>query len=369
MKIRVSQKSLSAGIQTVQSVVSSRSALPILSNVLIEAVEGKLIFRATDLDISISTSVPAIVFEEGAVTVPAKRFSEIVKKLPNISVSLEVENHSRVTLKSERGIFKIMSISKEEFPNFPEVNAYRQITFDEKTLKRMIQKTAYAASSDDARPALNGVLLEITSGSVNTIATDGRRLAWFKAQRETDVIDDLRVTIPPKVLKYLTNLLGSGDVEITLAENYIVFQLEETTIYSRLIAEPFPDYKQVIPSDNDKSVIVNREEFTAALRRVSIFASQQTNQMRIHLQPDQVELSVNTPEIGEAKEEVSANYTGEEIDISYNAIFLLDILRNIDSDELRMEFSSSVGAGVFIPVTQEENEDYMALCMPLRSLD
>ncbi|RMH68269.1 MAG: DNA polymerase III subunit beta, partial [Gemmatimonadetes bacterium] len=374
MNIQISQENLQKGIQTVQNVVSSKTALPILSNVLLEAVEGKLIFKATDLDISISTSVPAIVFEEGSITLPAKKFAEIIKELPAISVSLEVEqtqdHYGWVTLKSERGMFKIMGIRKDEFPNFPEVSPENQITLSAHMLKRMIQKTIYAVSSDDTRPALGGLLFEVLPDSVTTVATDGRRLSQYSATVSTSIANELQVIVPPKALHHLSHLLGSDDlmVEITFDENYIVFQLDETTIFSRLIEGPFPDYKQVIPADNDKLIVVNRHDFAASLRRVSILASQQTRQIKLALSPNLVEISVNTPEIGEAKEEIPAEYTGEPMEIGYNASFLLDVVRNMDSERIQLQFGEPDGAGIFVPLDTEEHETYMALCMPLRLL-
>lgn len=377
MNIQISQENLQTGIQAVQNIVSARSALPILSNVLLEAVEGKLVFRATDLDISISTSVPTIVFDEGAITVPAKRFADVVKELPNISISLEVEQEGSdfgvVTIKSERGVFKMMGIEKDEFPNFPDVSADNQFVIEDKKLKHLIQKVIYAVSTDETRPALCGVLFEVASETITAVATDGKRLAKFELDVETGVESDepLQVIVPPKALSHFNHLVGSNpqDVEVTFDDNYIVFQFGDTTIYSRLIEGPYPDYRQVIPTDNDKTLVVNRADFASALRRVSILANQQTRQVRLFMQTNKIDLSANTSDVGEAKEGIQANYVGEEMSIGYNATFLLDILKNVDSEEIKMEFSTPVGAGIFVPSMQEEGEDYMTLCMPLRLLD
>jgi DNA polymerase-3 subunit beta len=369
MKIQILKENLEKGVSTVQSFIPSKTTLPILGNIAIETAGDKIIFKATDLDISIKTGTPCTVLEEGAITVPGKKFTEIVRELPNTMIDIELENDV-FTIRSESGVYKILGVSIDEFPRFPEIEKEQQFEIEPYYLKRMINKTLFAVSTDESRPELNGIYWEIFSDETRMVSTDGRRLAKIKLKKDfPNIEEELGIIIPTKALSYLSRINDGGDennVQIYLDKSYVVFEFDDTTIFSRLIDATFPDYEQVIPMSNDKQLIVDKNEIISALRRISILANAQNHQIAMELSPEKVKLRTNTPDIGEGDEEIEAEYDNEEMEIGYNANYLLDAFRNIDSDNIILEFSSSLSAGLIKPEVQKENEHYISLVMPLR---
>jgi DNA polymerase-3 subunit beta len=235
------------------------------------------------------------------------------------------------------------------------------------TINNMISKTIYAVSNDLTRPALCGVLWRIESNAFTMVATDGHRLSKVVLKSNFGDIESRDFIVSPKALNILRSLLdGKDEVKIALAENHITFDLGDNIIYSRLLEGPFPDYKQVIPKGNDKELVVNREEFTAACRRVAILSSVITHQIRLAVGSDTLTISVNTPDVGEAVEEVHCHFKSEPMDIGYNARYLLDILKSIETEDVSFLLDRSDSAGMLVPVGGSEDLDYRCLLMPLR---
>ena len=384
MKITVDRNELWQGIDTVLDAVPSKPALPVLANILLEADGETLSLAATDLDLSIRAEIPAAIEKKGRITVPARTLAEIAREWPDAELSIEVQD-DRLKLSgrlgradSKKGVYSLSGMAADEFPNMPTSLEGVGLTLgddeaDTSVLVDMINKTAFAVSRDDTRPVLNGVLWRIDSQGMQMVATDGSRLACYKLA--IDLKDQVKgdeessVIVPPQALSQIVKLLGGqgGPVKITLGETQVLFEVGHKKLLSRLIEGPYVDYGQVIPQNNEKELRIASEDLLPAVRRVSILSSSYTRQVRFKLNSGQVELSAASPEIGgEAREVIPAHYTDDEMEIGYNAQYLIEILRKMDTNEIRFELENHVTAALLRPTEQKEGEDYFCLLMPLR---
>ena len=378
MKLRVDRNELWQGIDTVLEAVSSKPSLPVLANILLDAEEETLSLSATDLDLSIRTQISAIVEEKGRTTVSARKLAEITREWPESEMSIEAEDE-RLKLsgrlgdaESSEGAYSLSGIEAEEFPSMPTALDGVSLSLGN-VLADMINKTVFAVSGDDTRPVFNGVLWRIDAQGMEMVATDGSRLACYRLaidlQDQVQGDQETEVIVPPQALNQIVKLLGSheGSVNVTLGETQVLFDIGHTHLLSRLIEGPYVNYAQVIPQNNTKELKIASEDLLPAVRRVSILSSSYTRQVRFKLNSGQVELSAASPEIGgEAREVVPAHYDSEEIEVGYNAQYLMDILRRMDSSEIRFELNDHVTAALLRPLEQKEGEDYFCLLMPLR---
>ncbi len=369
MKVTIDQKMLTKKTQGISSVVPTKTSLPILSTFLMEAKKDKVYVTANDLDVSLTTIIDCDVQEDGAVSVPGRKFFEIVRSLPEDSVSIECSGE-KITIKCRKSRFSMTGKVADEFPKLPQQKSLGTVQMPSKTVNDMIAKTTYAVSNDLTRPALCGVLWRVDGGAFTMVATDGHRLSKVVLKGKFSDVETRDVIVAPKALNILRSLLDEKDaVKISLAENHITFDLGDNVIYSRLLEGPFPDYKQVIPKGNSKELVVNREEFTAACRRVAILSSVITHQIRLAIGSDSLTVSVNTPDVGEATEEVHCHFKSEPMDVGYNARYLLDILRSMDTDDVSFLLDRNDNAGMLVPVGGSDDLDYRCLLMPLRLND
>ena len=378
MKLKVDRSELWRGIDTVLEAVSSKPSLPVLANILLEADEKTLSLSATDLDLSIRTQVPAIVEENGRTTVSGRKLAEIIREWPESEVSIEVQDE-RLKLsgrlgeaESSEGAYSLSGIDADEFPPMPTSLDGVSLSLGN-VLVDMINKTVFAVSGDDTRPVFNGVLWRIDVQGMEMVATDGSRLACYRLaidlQDQVQGDQETAVIVPPQVLNQIVKLLGSHKepVNVTLGETQILFDIGHTHLLSRLIEGPYVNYAQVIPQNNTKELIIASEDLLPAVRRVSILSSSYTRQVRFKLNSGQVELSATSPEIGgEARESVPAQYSSEEIEVGYNAQYLMEILRRMEASEVCFQLNDHVTAALLRPVEQKEGEDYFCLLMPLR---
>ena len=384
MKLRVDRNELWQGIDTVLEAVSSKPSLPVLANILLDADDETLSLSATDLDLSIRTQVPAIVEEKGRTTVSARKLAEITREWPESEMSIEAQEE-RLKLsgrlgdaESSEGAYSLSGIEAEEFPSMPMAldGVSLSLGGDEaeiNVLADMINKTVFAVSGDDTRPVFNGVLWRIDAQGMEMVATDGSRLACYRKaidlQEQVQGDQETAVIVPPQALNQIVKLMGShkGPVKVTLGETQILFDMGHAHVLSRLIEGPYVNYAQVIPQNNKKELRIASEALLPAVRRVSILSSSYTRQVRFKLNSGQVELSAASPEIGgEAREVVPAQYSSEEIEVGYNAQYLMEILRRMDTSEVRFELNDHVTAALLRPIEQKEGEDYFCLLMPLR---
>ncbi|MDP6777874.1 MAG: DNA polymerase III subunit beta, partial [Candidatus Latescibacteria bacterium] len=373
MKVAIERDELLRGINAVLDVVPAKTALPVLSNILMECDENGCVgLKATDLDLSVICGLSGKVEVAGATTVPARKFAEIVRELPEESVVVTSEE-GRVTLEREggaKGTYALMSVPAEDFPDLPSEIDGPELVFEASEegtgggdlLREMIVKTSFAVSRDETRPVLNGVLWQIGEGRMTMVATDGARLVkhskpFPKAEASGK---DTEAIVPTRALQHLVKLLSGGAMLgcVQFGRNHLRFDLSageeaegaEIQLFSRLIEGPYVDYEQVIPKGNDKELKVSNELLAPAVRRVSVLSSSQTHQVRLRLQSDAIELSATSQEIGgEARETMEASYAEEEMSIGYNSAYLQEILRRIDTGEVVFSLDTAVTAGIIRP--------------------
>ena len=370
MKITVDQKDLLKSLQGIAAVVPSKTSLPILSTFLLETRgDGKVTLTANDLDVSLTQSLACETSGPGSVAIPGKKFFEIARSLPDDKVVIEVEG-DRISIKCRRSRFKMTGKTADEFPKLPSQKTAVTFPVSAAVLDRMINKTSYAVSTDLTRPSLCGVLWEIKKGTLGMIATDGHRLAKVELSGATSNGEEKDVIVSPKALNIYRSLVADMDtVNVSLAENHITLDLGDSVIYSRLLEGPFPDYNQVMPKKNTRKLTVSREELTDACRRVAILSSAITHQVKLVVEDDRLTLSVKTPDVGEAVEEVTCAYNSPKMEIGYNARYLLDILRTIESPDVSFLLDRNDNAGVLTPEQDAEEMKHQCLLMPLRLSD
>ena len=375
MKFSVAQSELSQALSLISSAVPSRTTLPVLSNILVEATSEGLQLTATDLDLSITTRAPADVKSEAALTVPAKKLLELVRKLPREELKLEAKDLT-LNVGSKTGRFKFLCIRPEEFPARTTVAPESTLTIDGKQFERMIKRTIYSVSTDETRPALNGALFQVVEGEIRLVATDGHRLARATLKHPGAIKGAMKgdVIVPLKALNHLLRLIAEGadPVHVELSRNHARFTIGQTSLTTKLIEGPFPNYEQVLPKNNTKHLHVKRDDLAAALDRVSVFSDSLTRQVKFSIAQNKLRLIVQTPDQGEATEELDVRYDSEDLDIGYNAGYLLDILRTIDSDEVTVQLNTPVTAGLIVPTAPADAkatpalEGLLCLVMPLR---
>ncbi len=368
MKFTVSRDELADKLQTVLSVVSTRTTLPILGNILLKGEGDQLQIAATDLDLSVTCTVAAKVSKGGVTTVPGRTFSDMVRELPDEDVVVNVSNN-RMEIKTGRGTYKISGMPAEEFPKLPTITTSGEIHIPGDQLKSMVRRTAYAVSVDPTRPALNGILWQENGEKMHMVATDGHRLARITLPENHLAGHKSDLIIPPKALALVIKILGDSadSVGIALGEKNILFRVGDTIVTTRLVEGPYPNYEQVIPTSNDKRMSVDAATLMAGVRRVAVLSNSLTHQVKFALSNDKLELSAANQDIGgEAKESLPCQYQGEDLEIGYNATYVLDMLKNYEDGDVVFELATSVSAGIIRAAKESKDEDYVCLIMPLR---
>ncbi|MCX7918769.1 MAG: DNA polymerase III subunit beta [bacterium] len=365
MKIVVDRSELQKCVGIVSNAVSVKSAMPILSNILVEAKdkEKKLRLAATDLDVGVEYEIPAEVNEKGGITLPAKKLSDIVRELPDAPVIISTED-TIAKIECEKTVFTLSGMPKEDFPVLPVFPKTGAFELPQKIWKSMVRKTSFAVSLEEMRQVLNGLYFWAKGNEVRMVATDGRRLAYIKGNVEDKIKDEIGVIIPIKAINELQTILGEeGNITIASTGTQIFFKTENSLVTSRLIDGQFPNYEQVIPKFCEKKIGMKSTRLLQAIRRVSVLASEKTNQIKFTIQPNCIQVSANTPEIGEAKDEFNVTYDGEEVQIAFNGKYLIDILKNIDAEEMSLEINQPLTPGVIKPVG---DDNYINVIMPIK---
>ena len=370
MKLTITREQLQEGLVAVAASVPAKTTLPILSNILLEATRDGIRLSGTDLDIAVSTTVSAQVDQEGAITLPARKLVEIVRELPNAAIRLTASGEQRVSIECGRSKFRLLGLPREEFPAFPGVKFEGGWRAASKDLQKLIAHVAFAASTEESRPILNGVLWELRPDRMRMVATNGHRLARMDVPTSASGTANADLIVPPKALEQIRRLFDADeDVEIARSENHLGFRTPGTQVYTRLIEGPYPTYEQVIPRENDKAATADKAAITSALRRMSIVASDQTHRIRMAFANGNCKLSVQTPDLGEAQEELTVSYEGDPLEIGFNASYLLEILKYMPTDEVRMTFKAPERAATCEPVGWDDPASYLTLVMPLRLVD
>ena len=362
MKFDTTKEILIKGIQSVQNAINPKTTLPILSNILIEAGKENISLTATDLDMGIVSTLPIKPGVEGAITVPAKKFFDIIKELPEGGVSISVKKNNLVHIEGPSCSFKIMGLPKDEFPQLPDFKDKDSMTIQRARLKKMLNMTSFAISRDETRYVLNGVLLIIKPNYIRIVATDGRRLAMVEEKAQLPKTLERKVIIPAKTVNELTKLLGDeGEVKISFGNNQISFDMGPTKVVSRLIEGEFPNYEQVIPKEVKEKVGIGRPNFLSATKRAALFTNPDSLAVKLELVKDKMVLSKSAPYIGEAREELAVDYKGKDLAIGFNPDYLIDALKNINEETVNFEVSDAEKPGVI-----RIGNDYVYVVLPMQ---
>ena len=367
MNLTISKEQIINGLQAVQNVVSTRTTLPILSNVLLRAEGERLEFTATDLDVTVACAVEARVTKAGASTVPVKKLFGIVRELSSLEIELEVDEKNTCSVRAGASFYRINGLSADEFPPLPKFKEDKKVVLPQETFKSMMKKTSFAISTDESRYVLNGIFLSLKDHKMTMVATDGRRLALV--DEEVDIAEKSQgeFIVPAKTVNELNRLLqDKGEVEIRYAENQASFTLKDekgssVLIVTKLIEGNYPNYRQVIPAETKERVALVREEFLHALRRAEIMTSEKSNSVKLSFGKNKLEITANSPEVGEAKESLAINYKGPDMAIAFNPKYVIDPLNALTNDEVFLELIDELSPGVL-----KINGPFLYVVMPMR---
>jgi DNA polymerase-3 subunit beta len=348
--------------------ISSRSPLPILGHILMEARGDELRLTATDLNVGVQTSIPVRVHEEGATTCSARLLGDIVGRLPAGPASLQTAREGSLTLKGGRAQFELATLPAEEYPRLPTPENVPTLVLPRKMLRAMVSRVGIAAAEvDESRPVMTGILTVLEGGEITLVATDGRRLARMSAAMEESETRQARVVIPARAMHEMVKIFGDGegDVEVLVAESQVFFRVPGVQFHCRILEGSFPDFNRVIPKKFQRVCRLGRESLASALRRMIIVAQEKDspNLVRLEFEPDKLVLSANTPDLGSAREEIPALLEGEALTIAFNGKFVLDCLMVLDAEEVQFDLQDESHSAVLRPL-DEPTFDYV--CMPVR---
>jgi len=355
-------------ISNIQPVIPTRSTHPVLSNVLLLVEKEGLTILGTDLDISIKGKVEGSVIEEGAIAVPAKRLLELLRELGEGEVNLKRDGE-RIIIKKGTGRFTVSGVEKEDFPVEDILGEkQKEIKLKSSYLEDMLKATTFAISSDVARISLSGLFLKTQGKEIIAVATDGHRLTMIKKELEEESSEEFEMIIPQKTVGNLNKMLGSEkEVHMIIGNGTVCFDIGKYTLTSKLIMEKFPDYTQVIPKDNTMVLIAEKSIFSSAVKRTSVLSNPLTHLVKLKINEGKCELSSSDYDVGgEAYEEIDVDYSDDPITIGFNSSYLMEILRHIESDEIKIMMKNPLSSSLIVPLPQDEGEEYLSILMPLR---
>jgi DNA polymerase-3 subunit beta len=367
MNLTIAKDQLLTGLQSVQNVVSTRTTLPILSNVLLKADGGRLELTATDLDVTIACAVNATVKKPGASTLPVKKLLGIARELASSEIDMEVDDKNVCAVRSGSSFFKVRGLGAEEFPPLPKFKEDRKVMLPQEKVKGMLKKTSFAISSDESRYVLNGIFFSLKEHKLTMVATDGRRLALVDEEVDVAASSQGEFIVPAKAVNELNRLLqDKGEVEIKFSDNQAAFTLRDdkgnaTLVITKLIEGNYPNYRQVIPAETKERVALVRDEFLHALRRAELMTSEKQNSVKLTFSKNNLSITANSPEVGEARESLAINYKGRELAVAYNPSYVIEPLNALTTDEVYFEFIDELSPGVL-----KINGPFLYVVMPMR---
>ncbi len=373
MEFKTNRKQFLDAISWTQSVVERKTTMPVLSNALLEAKNGKVHVTATDLEVGVITQADANVIQEGKFCVLAKSLYDLIKEFPSEEIHIKKKDQNRLEISSEKSQFKIAGLPPEEFPNLPAIDEKNSYSLPANGLKEMLDKTSFAISSDESRYNLHGVYLEkVNENGLRMVATDGHRLSYVERELSQKVELEKGVIVPKKGVYELKRLVGSSDsieqdnddlVNLVIDGRNLIAKRRGVTLVSRLVDGDFPDYQAVIPKKQDKYLVVDKDSLIGALRRVSVLVSDKTRGIKFSLSNGILELSASNPDLGEAREELSADYKGERLNIGFNARYFLDVLAVLKDEKVIIEINGESGPSV---IRSEFDRGFLSVIMPMR---
>jgi DNA polymerase-3 subunit beta len=299
--------------------------------------------------------------EQGAITIPAKRFNDIIKELPSVMVSVATKKNNQINIETDLCQFKIMGLAREEFPKLPEFKDKEAIKIEQALLKQMLNLTSFAVSVDETRYILNGILFKISKNNLTLVATDGKRLAVIDKKLNNTTDKEVSIIIPIKTIHELNrNLKEEGELSLILGGNQALFDLGNIIVISRLIEGEFPDYKQVIPAPSENKMRISREEFLLAVKRAALLSTPDYQAVKLEVFKNKLVVSKSTPDVGESREELAVTYQGKELVIGFNPAYLIDLLKNINEEFVDLELNDSEKPGVI------RINGYVYIVLPMR---
>jgi DNA polymerase-3 subunit beta len=374
MELTVAKADLQKELQLCQGVVEKRSTIPILSNVLLKAADGKLQIAATDLDVTILSSCDANVITPGGVTIEARRLFDIIRSLPDEDVHITMQENNSLLVESGTAKFRLLGLPAEDYPTLPTVDVTEAYTISLEELKMMVGKVRFAITHEETRFQLNGALLKIQPTKMEMVATDGHRMALINYPKggngKIKKGSDLTILIPRKALDEILRLEGTedGTVGFGVSENQLYFEAGARRLMARLIDVNFPNYMEVISRDNDRKVIVDRERLLSTIRRISLVANERTRAVRFDFAPGKLTVSSTNPELGDARETVPIDYAGNPFFVGLNAAYVTDFLAAVDTPQVSLDLKDENSQCIGRPSTNAEelSYDYLYVVMPMR---
>ena len=368
MELVVRKNDLLRELQLFQGIVERKNTIPILANVLMEAKGDQVSFLATDLEVGLRSKCAASVAKGGALTLPAKKFYEIVKLLPETDIRI-VEDKGGVKVAADRFDSRMQTLPREDFPTLPESGGAPSATLPRNAIKEMVAKTQFAITGEDTRFFLNGALFVLRPESMSLVATDGHRLALVSVTRDGKAKDaeEVKAILPKKTLGELARLLQEGDEDIRYerGENHLFFEVGGRLLISRMIDGQFPAYERVIPKGNDKHIEFECDRLTNAVKRVALLSNERSRAVKFQVDSGKVDVTSSSPDLGEAKETLPVDYDGASMQICFNAQYVLDFLAAVSTDVVSMELKDEVSQAVMKPIGAE-GYDYTYVIMPMR---
>ncbi|HEY6976800.1 MAG TPA: DNA polymerase III subunit beta [Chitinophagaceae bacterium] len=367
MKFIVSASSLLKHLQQISGVINANTVLPILEDFLFDIQDKKLSISATDLETVMRVQMDVESKANGKVCIPSKILIDSLKNISDQPLTFNIDKNYAIEITSDNGKYKVMGENPDNFPKEPVADDVNSFTMSSSALVTAINNTLFAVSNDDLRPAMTGVFFELNTGSIQFVATDAHRLVRYK---RTDVScpETNSFIVPKKPLNLLKNVLPNNEDEIKISynSNHFFVTHDSTQLICRLIDARFPDYKVVIPMDNPYKLVVNRTDFQSALRRVSVFSNKSTNQVALSINGSELQLTAQDVDFSfEGNERMNCQYDGNDLQIAFNAKFLIEMLGAADSEEVKVELSTPTKAGIVKPTEQTDGEDLLMLVMPL----
>jgi DNA polymerase-3 subunit beta len=366
MEFKVNSKILEKLLSRIIPAVPVRTPMPILENFLFEINGGLLVVYATDLEISLKSSINVTANENLSIVIPARLIYDVVRSMDDVQINFSLEGNAKLKLSTENGVYNISYSPSEDFPETPSISKNKEIIINGKDIKKAIDQTSFAMSKEDMRPAMTGTLLEFTSEGLRFVTTDGHRLVRF-IYKNIKTGTEEQYIIPERAITVLSKLLGETDVKMYLGKSHISFIIGDVEFSSRLIAEKYPAYNSVIPLENENLLKINRHDLHSTIKRMMLFSSSNSKQVKFSISKDNIVVSAEDIDIGSnAIEKISCNYDGEQMDIGFNTQYVSDILSHVEDEEVIFKLHSPTKACIIEPGTKQEGEDIMLLLMPVR---
>ncbi|MEW6510400.1 MAG: DNA polymerase III subunit beta [Bacteroidota bacterium] len=368
MKFTANSIELQRTLNKLGSVIPAKSTMPILENILCELTSDVLTMTATDMAVALTVSLGVHAGEDGKVAIPAKRLLDTMRSLPDTSATFTIDPAtSKIEITTSNGKYGLTGEAAKDFPQLPPFKSNAEITLESSELRTIIHRTNFAVSTDELRPAMMGVLFQTKGAEIRAVSTDGHRLVRLIHRQDKQVSLKRDVVVPAKALAVLGKSIDEGETVISVSDTHVKFSFGQAFLISRLIDEAYPNYESVIPSDNDKQLTVKRDEMISSIRRVALYASATTHQIRFDISTSRLNITAQDVDFGgEAKETIPCTYTGDDLEIGFNSTYLIDMLTHLESEQVAFRFSTPTRAGILAPVGGDDRDDVLMLVMPVR---